>query len=157
MNLIKKVDFSISTFLIEQREIKMLKELQALLLENDIKIIYLDVVEKGFYYPEARTIFMNEEAYNATLMDFRVAHELGHFLKRHSEYAPLYSKPTHRAKLEKEANIFAISFLVQNFINNELTDISQFIVDRFMDFYTIPKKLRDLCVAVCSDYFNKVV
>ncbi|MCQ5086584.1 ImmA/IrrE family metallo-endopeptidase, partial [Cutibacterium acnes] len=77
---------------------------------------------------------------------FHLAHELGHFIASHFEYSELYDNSrTFHSKFETEADRIAIMILLNIFIENELTDESQFKLENFMEFYAINNKLRTEC------------
>ncbi|MGG5358876.1 MULTISPECIES: ImmA/IrrE family metallo-endopeptidase [unclassified Enterococcus] len=132
----------------------MYLNMEELLKNHNLKLIYMDMKEPGFYYPKAKMVVLNEKLHESTSEAFHLAHELGHFIASHFEYAALYTSPTFHSKFEMEANKIAIALLLNIFIENELTDESQFKLDKFMDFYSINKKLRETCFEVCQSYFK---
>ncbi|NSW17354.1 toxin, partial [Enterococcus faecalis] len=73
------------------------------------------------------------------------------------KYTTLYDSRsnTFHSKFEAEANKIAIIILLNIFVENELTDESQFKLDNFMDFYSINSNLRTECFDVCHSYFKK--
>ncbi|OTO54145.1 ImmA/IrrE family metallo-endopeptidase [Enterococcus faecium] len=132
----------------------MLRRLKELLDGYNLELFYVKMAESGFYYPAAKAVLLNENIYESREENFKLAHELGHFVERHAELAALYASSKYRAKFEFEANKVAITILINIFVEVELTDQSQFTIDRFMNFYSIPSKLRYLCDTVSRDYFK---
>ena len=99
---------------------------------------------------------MNEKLHEDSSEAFHLAHELGHFIASHFEYSVLYdNSTTFHSKFEAEADRIAIMILLNIFIENELTDESQFKLENFMEFYSINNKLRTECFNVCQSYFKK--
>ena len=70
---------------------------------------------------------MNENLYGETAEAFHLSHELAHFTASHFEYSVLYdTSTTFHSKFETEADKIAILILLNIYIENELTDESQF-------------------------------
>ncbi|PEH49342.1 ImmA/IrrE family metallo-endopeptidase [Enterococcus faecium] len=132
----------------------MLISLQNLFNKEDLRIVYLEMDRTAFYYPKTHTVFLNVDLCDTTQENFAVAHELAHFIEGHAELNALYPSKFYHGKIEREANKLAIEILLGIFVENELTHESQFVLDRFMYFYSIPTRLRDLCFNVCSEFFN---
>lgn len=134
----------------------MYLKLKELLSDYNLKLVYMEMEESGFYYPKPRIVFLNQKLHEDRAEAFHLAHELGHFIASHYEYTTLYdSSITFHSKFETEANKIAIIILLNIFVENELTDNSQFKLDNFMDFYSINSKLRTECFDVCYSYFKK--
>lgn len=134
----------------------MYLKLKELLNDYDIKLIYMEMKESGFYYPKPKIVFLNEKLHEDRSESFHLAHELGHFIASHYECSILYdNSTTFHSKFEAEANRIAIIILLNIFIENELTDESQFKLENFMDYYAINNKLREDCFDVCQSYFMK--
>ncbi|HBM7222116.1 TPA: ImmA/IrrE family metallo-endopeptidase, partial [Enterococcus faecium] len=103
-----------------------------------------------------RIIFLNENLYGETAEAFHLSHELAHFSASHFEFSVLYdTSTTFHSKFETEADKIAILILLNIYIENELTDESQFNLEKFMEYYSIQNKLRYTCYAVCQCYFKK--
>ncbi|MFS0967929.1 ImmA/IrrE family metallo-endopeptidase [Enterococcus thailandicus] len=132
----------------------MLVRLKEMLSDYNLNLIYMKMDESGFYYPKAKTVFLNEKFHAERAESFHLAHELGHFIASHSDYEKLYLSPTFHSKFESEANKIAIAILLNIFIENELTDESQFKIEKFMEFYKIGTHLTETCYSVCTDYFK---
>lgn len=134
----------------------MYLKLKEMLSEYNLKLIYMEMEEPGFYYPKPRIVFLNEKLHEDSSEAFHLAHELGHFIASHFEYSVLYdNSTTFHSKFETEADKIAIMILLNIFIENELTDESQFKLENFMEFYAINNKLRTECFNVCQSYFKK--
>ncbi|EME7174539.1 ImmA/IrrE family metallo-endopeptidase [Enterococcus faecium] len=134
----------------------MYLKLKEMLSEYNLKLIYMEMEEPGFYYPKPRIVFLNEKLHEDSSEAFHLAHELGHFIASHFEYSVLYdNSTTFHSKFETEADKIAILILLNIYIENELTDEAQFNLDKFMEYYSIQNKLRYTCYAVCQYYFKK--
>ncbi|EGO9157399.1 ImmA/IrrE family metallo-endopeptidase, partial [Enterococcus faecalis] len=105
----------------------MYLKLKELLSDYNLKLVYMEMEESGFYYPKPRIVFLNQKLHEDRAEAFHLAHELGHFIASHYEYTTLYdSSITFHSKFETEANKIAIIILLNIFVENELTDNSQF-------------------------------
>jgi len=135
----------------------MYLKLKELLSDYNLKLVYMEMEESGFYYPKPRIVFLNEKLHEDRAEAFHLAHELGHFIASHYKYTTLYDSRsnTFHSKFEAEANKIAIIILLNIFVENELTDESQFKLDNFMSFYSINSNLRTECFDVCHSYFKK--
>ncbi|EML6783608.1 TPA: ImmA/IrrE family metallo-endopeptidase [Enterococcus faecium] len=134
----------------------MYLKLKEMLSEYNLKVVYMEMKEPGFYYPKPRIIFLNENLYGETAEAFHLSHELAHFTASHFEYSVLYdTSTTFHSKFETEADKIAILILLNIYIENELTDESQFNLEKFMEYYSIQNKLKYTCYAVCQCYFKK--
>ncbi|HAP7716494.1 TPA: ImmA/IrrE family metallo-endopeptidase, partial [Enterococcus faecium] len=111
----------------------MYLKLKEMLSEYNLKVVYMEMKEPGFYYPKPRIIFLNENLYGETAEAFHLSHELAHFTASHFEYSVLYdTSTTFHSKFETEADKIAILILLNIYIENELTDESQFNLEKFM-------------------------
>ncbi len=105
----------------------MYLKLKEMLSEYNLKVVYMEMKEPGFYYPKPRIIFLNENLYGETAEAFHLSHELAHFSASHFEFSVLYdTSTTFHSKFETEADKIAILILLNIYIENELTDESQF-------------------------------
>lgn len=57
----------------------MYLKLKEMLSEYNLKVVYMEMKEPGFYYPKPRIIFLNENLYGETAEAFHLSHELAHF------------------------------------------------------------------------------
>lgn len=128
--------------------------LKRILERNGLSMHYLEMDVIAFYYPKAKTVFINKELEDSDNANFELAHELGHFLAGHDKFENLYSINVFRSKMEHEANVIAISMLLSIYIE-ELSDIEQFNLDRFMRYYKIKSSLESVCEAQCRIYFEE--
>ncbi|HAP8558557.1 TPA: ImmA/IrrE family metallo-endopeptidase, partial [Enterococcus faecium] len=95
----------------------MYLKLKEMLSEYNLKLIYMEMEEPGFYYPKPRIVFLNEKLHEDSSEAFHLAHELGHFIASHFEYSVLYdNSTTFHSKFEAEADRIAIMILLNIFI-----------------------------------------
>lgn len=81
-----------------------------LLKENNIELVLLKLEQNGYYDPESKTMFINQnldEIYQKEV----ILHELGHALN-HNDLSALYDKPSFKFKMEHEANYFMVNYLI---------------------------------------------
>lgn len=128
--------------------------LKRILERNGLTMHYLEMDVIAFYYPKAKAVFINQSLEGSNDASFKLAHELGHFIAEHERFKELYSINIFRAKMEHEANVIAISMLLSIYIE-ELSDIEQFNLDRFMRYYKISSTLESVCEAQCRIYFEE--
>lgn len=106
-----------------------------LLKENGIDVEITNIGSEGFYLPELRTIFINQNLVeierNKVLL-----HESRHALG-HNELIALYSKSVFHSKMEDEANRFMIEVLLQDYMNLFALAVDQINYMKFMDYYGI--------------------
>ncbi|MBK4758977.1 hypothetical protein CU024_2485 [Enterococcus faecium] len=118
-----------------------------LLKENGIDVEITNIGSEGFYLPELRTIFINENLVeierNKVLL-----HESRHALG-HNELIALYSKSVFHSKMEDEANRFMIEVLLQDYMNLFALAVDQINYMKFMDFYGIDYD--------CEEYIKKLL
>ncbi|EOB3454951.1 ImmA/IrrE family metallo-endopeptidase [Enterococcus hirae] len=105
------------------------------LSENGIEIIITDIDSKGFYLPEYKTIFVNQ---NLSEMEQRkvILHEARHALN-HNELTTLYQQAVFHSKMEYEANKFMIRKLLKEYVQNSFAHLSEFNYMTFMQIYGI--------------------
>lgn len=118
-----------------------------LLKENGIDVEITNIESEGFYLPELRTIFINQNLVeierNKVLL-----HESRHALG-HNELIALYSKSVFRSKMEDEANRFMIEVLLQDYMNLSALAVDQINYMKFMDYYEIDYD--------CEEYIKKLL
>lgn len=88
-----------------------MEEIRTLLKAHGINIEITDIESYGFYVPSEKTIFVNQNL-SEELQKEVILHEACHALN-HNELAVLYSKPVFRSKMENEADMFMINFLIK--------------------------------------------
>ncbi len=105
------------------------------LSENGIEVILADIDSKGFYLPEYKTIFLNQ---NLSEMEQRkvLLHEARHALD-HNELVSLYQQAVFHSKMEYEANKFMIKKLLKEYVQNSFVHLSEFNYMTFMQIYGI--------------------
>ncbi|HBL2252835.1 MULTISPECIES: ImmA/IrrE family metallo-endopeptidase [Bacteria] len=118
-----------------------------LLKENGIDVEITNIGSEGFYLPELRTIFINQNLVeierNKVLL-----HESRHALG-HNELIALYSKSVFHSKMEDEANRFMIEVLLQDYMNLFALAVDQINYMKFMDYYRIDYD--------CEEYIKKLL
>jgi len=103
-----------------------LNQLLKKLAELEIELVERKMDKNGYYIPEVKTMFVNEEL-NEEEKKYTIYHELAHHLD-HSDYAILYNKPVYHYKMESEANNYAIKQLIKE--HDGMYNYSQ-LVDKF--------------------------
>lgn len=88
-----------------------MEEIRTLLKAHGISIEITDIDSHGFYVPSQKTIFVNQNL-NEDEQKEVILHEACHALD-HDEFAALYNKPVFRSKMENEADMFMINFLIK--------------------------------------------
>jgi len=97
----------------------------------------------GFYDKKVKTIYLNIEDKPVRKL-FTVAHELGHIFLNHENYGVLFRIPkenTKYSKVESEANSFASSLLMPNFMIYdylEKYDLTQSDYKKMAEMFGVP-------------------
>lgn len=121
---------------------KVSYKLKSKLDELGIDLIFKKMKRRGYYWPDMNTIIINEELILCNEVNFAIAYELAHALKKHKEisirYASSYST---RSKLQAEANIQAIRILVDVYLEENDMNVQEFNSVRFMKCYGINSSL----------------
>lgn len=85
-------------------------EISELLKSNEITLVVTNIESAGFYVPELRAMFVNEDLSPVEQKEV-ILHELHHALN-HSDLKDLYNIPVFHSKMENEADKFMIHYLI---------------------------------------------
>lgn len=88
-----------------------MEEIRQLLKANGIHIEISDIESDGFYVCSIKTIFVNCKLSDSSQKDV-ILHEAFHALN-HNEFAALYNSPIFHSKMENEADVFMINYLIK--------------------------------------------
>lgn len=110
--------------------------------ELGLDLIFEEMDRSGFYWPAMNAIVVNAKLLQFNDVNFAIAHELSHVLKKHNTYSALYSSTmSNRLKMEAEANISAIRILIEVYLEENEMDSKQLNSLKFMEYYGISKSL----------------
>lgn len=104
----------------------MYLKLKEMLSEYNLKVVYMEMKEPGFYYPKPRIIFEWKSIWrNCRSLSFIswtcAFHRFSFWI-----FSLYDTSTTFHSKFETEADKIAILILLNIYIENELTDESQF-------------------------------
>ena len=109
-----------------------------------IDLIFTKMDRRGFYWPDQKSIVMNEAFLYSNDINFNIAHELSHVINEHNELRALYdSSFSSRSKMEHEANLGAIKLLIDIYLDETGMDYEQLNSSKFMEYYGIENRLFD--------------
>lgn len=93
-----------------------------------------------------RKVVLNMLTPNKNELPFQLAHEIAHILNNDSGIL-YFSSTSNHSKIETNANKLAIKILMKYYFAEIPEDECN--VDNFMDYYCIPKYLRDYTISLC--------
>lgn len=93
-----------------------------------------------------KKIMINLNWHNQRQLPYIVAHEISHALTCDETDFCLYQKDMWKLKYEFKANSGAVKLLIP-FYKDELDELEQVNVYRFMDEFEIPNTMYDVCVS----------
>ncbi len=111
----------------------------------DIQTVYIE--QSDSRKPDAYFLIQNDQktiflrsTLNERLIPFVLLHELGHFFLHGDKTSFSFKLKLHKTKLEKEANLFAVLYLLQDV---ELCDLD--IPSYLMQNYDVPANIAQQC------------
>lgn len=118
-----------------------------------IDLIFEKMDRRGFYWPELNAIVMNEDILKTNDVNFGIAHELSHAIKKHDEIKSLYcSTFVSHSKIEFEADLTAIKMLIGIYLDETGMDYQQLNSSHFMEYYGIESRLYDTVAETLRTY-----
>jgi len=130
-----------------------MEEILEMLEEHDIQVVYGDFEKRGFYHPFTNNIYISTTV-NKTERKRQNAlvHEAGHIAKQFNYMALYKATKTAHDKLEHEAEVFRIDYLVKTYVAEYGTD-REVNVYRFMDANDIhTRDIEDVKSAFKNEY-----
>lgn len=130
-----------------------MEEILEMLEEHDIQVVYGDFEKGGFYHPFTNNIYISTTV-NTTERKRQSAlvHEAGHVAKQFNYMALYKASKTAHDKLEHEAEVFRIDYLVKTYVAEYGTD-REVNVYRFMDANDIhTRDIEDVKSAFKNEY-----